>query len=319
MLDELVKTVSAASGLNEENIRIKIAEKQRELSGLVSEEGACHIIARELGVKLIRECKRLNIKNVIPGMQNVDIIGRIIKIFPAREFGNEKKGRVASIFVADETGPIRLSLWDSETDKISEFSVGDVIQIKGYVKDNLGEPEIRLGRYGSIEKITHEMPELKNLGGFERRTERIAIYEMKENQYCEIRACLISVFESNPFYSVCSKCGSRLKDDKCPEHGVVEPEYELVLTGIIDDGSDSIRAVFFRDNAEKVLGMAKNDAKKVVFGRGVPALIDKIELGVEFIFAGRVKKNMLFDRLEFIVNSIKNVDVKDEIEMMLNA
>ena len=50
-LEELIHTVSEKTGLGEDEIKKKVKEKQRELSGLVSETGAAYIVANELGVK----------------------------------------------------------------------------------------------------------------------------------------------------------------------------------------------------------------------------------------------------------------------------
>ena len=119
MIDELIKKISSLSEFSEAEIKTKVIEKQTELSGLISDEGAAYIVAKELGVQLLREQQKLNIENIIPGMQNVDIIGRIVNISGVREFSTEKaKGKVMNLSLADTTGSVRLSLWNNEIDKI---------------------------------------------------------------------------------------------------------------------------------------------------------------------------------------------------------
>jgi len=316
MIDDLIKKISAESGLGEEEIRKRIDEKRDELSGLVSEEGAAHIVAKELGVALFKE--RPKIENIIPGMRNVSVLGRIVNIGGIREFSREgSRGRVSNLLIADETASIRLSLWDNEIDKLGSLALGDVVRISGFVKeDNLGKPELRLGKFGTIIKSNEEFPSIEKLTK-ERRYDRKKIYELKENSSAGIRAALLQVFEGNLFYPICPRCGSKLKDLNCSEHGKVEPDYNLVLSGIIDDGSDNMRIVLFSECAEKILGLSKNEAKRICDEKGITAILERIGLGREFIFEGRVRRNEYLGRLEFVANNIKSVDVKEEIGLLL--
>lgn len=312
MLEELIKRIADSAQLDELELRERVYEKQRELSGLISEEGAAYIVAKELGVNLLRKQERLNIANVTVGMQNVDIVGKVIRVFPLREFQTEKAtGRVKNIIIADSTGSVRLSLWNNEIDE-NDVQEGDVIHLRGFVRqDNVGEPEIRLGRYGSIQK-SDEAIDVK----IERRAERSTIANLKEGQYREVRAALLQVFESNPLYAVCSECGSSVKE-KCELHPDAAADYEMVVSGIIDDGTESVRAVFFRDNAAKLLGMDKNEVKNVFEQKkSLQAVFANVELGKEHVFEGKVRRNEMFQRLEFIVNNVKNVDVKEEISLL---
>jgi replication factor A1 len=314
-MDDFVKKIASESGLPEEKIIEMINEKRDELSGMVSGEGAAHIIAKELGVSLFSG--KLKIESIIPGM-NVSVLGRIVNIGGIREFSREgSKGRVANLLIADESGSIRLSLWDNEIDKLGDFSLGELVKITGFAReDNTGRPELRLGKFGSIKKSKEEFPSVEALMK-ERRYDRKNLAEIKENSSASIRASLLQIFEGNIFYYTCPKCNSKLKDSVCSEHGRVEPDYALVLSGIIDDGSDNMRVVLFGENAERLLNLSTDEAKRIFDGDGITALLSRIELGKDFIFEGRVRRNTYFDRLEFVVNNIKNVNVKEEIELLL--
>lgn len=326
MLQEIVKKISADSGLTEEEVMQKVDEKQTELSDLISEEGAAYIVAKELGVNLLRKQETLHIENLIPGMQNADILGKITKIFPVREFSTEKaRGRVMNVIAADNTGSVRISLWNDEIDRFlaGGFSAGDVIHMRGQVRESMAGHEIRLGRFGSIAKSSEviELPRMETV------SERTTIDNLSENMYREVRAALLQVFESNVFYELCPQCKARLKTNDegfiCEEHGIIEPgaaDYGLVITGVIDDGTASIRAVFFNEQAEKILGLKKKDAKRIFdMKKKLSAVLEHAELGKEFVIEGRARRNEMFDRLELIANNVNDVDVKKEIEMMLNA
>jgi ssDNA-binding replication factor A large subunit len=328
MIDELIAKITTASRLSEEEIKNLIEEKQIELSGLISEEGAAYLVAKELGLELRRETERLNIENVMPGMQNVNVTGKITRISPVREFKTEKaEGRVANITIGDKTGSVRMSLWNEEIEKLAGLAVGDVVNIRGYVKsDNLMQPEIRLGRKGEIVKLEGEeiSQEFVSVAAqnYQRVSERSFIGDLREGLYRSVRAPILQVFEGNVFYEVCPECKKRLKETdqgwNCAEHGSVEAEYNIVISGIIDDGTGNVRAVFFNDVAEKLIGTTKVEAKKL-FDRKkkLEAVLSLIPLGKDFVFDGRVRHNDIFDRLEFIVNSVSPVDLKKEIEGMM--
>jgi len=319
MIEELIKKIALEANISEEEVQHLIDDKKTELSDLISDEGAAYIVAKELGIPLIKRDHRLNIENVVPGMRNVEVVGRIIEISSPRSFKTEKaEGSVMSIHIADETGSIRISLWNEEIEKASNLKEGDVIKVKGYVHDNMGLPEMRLGLYGEIEKVDEVIPEI-NLT-IERTIERVNIGDLKEHQHAEIRAAIVQIFETNPFYETCH-CGKRLRYDgekfSCPEHGVVEPIFNMIISGVADDGTGNIRVVFFRNNAEELLGLKTEEAKNIYDKKDFSALLKNFKIGKEFILIGRVKKNSFFDRLEFIVNNVKKVDVKKEIEKLV--
>ncbi len=311
MIDELVKKISSYAGMGESDIRSKIIDKQAELSGMISEEGAAYIVAKELGMNLARKQERLKMENVVPGMQSVDVIGRIVRLFPVKEFSTEKaKGRVRSAIVADETGSVRISLWNEEIDKFA-FNENDVVHLRGYVKEGLNGPELRLGRYGMAQKSDEKIE------AAERQADRSSIAELREGYHKEIRVALIQLFESNLLYEICAQCGSRIKDGKCEEHSDAGKDFGLVVSGIIDDSTDSMRAVFFNENAEKVLGLKKDEVKKLFDAKkSIPAVLENSSLGSEYLLEGKARRNNLFDRLEFVVNNVKSVNVKREIEML---
>ncbi|MCD6558055.1 MAG: DUF2240 family protein [Candidatus Aenigmarchaeota archaeon] len=320
MIEEIIKKISEKSGKSEKEIKRLVSEKIEELSGLISDEGAAHIVAKELGVDIIekreRRNYRLNIGSVVVGMRSVDVVGKVSYISPVKEFKtNNSTGCVASVYLVDETGSIRLSLWNEETEVLDKIDVGDTIRVQGYVKDNRGTPELRLGKYGKIMKSDEKIDVDVGIG---QEYKRKKICELTLGMRAETRATLVQVFETKPIFEVCPICGKRVKKDGdawvCEEHGEQEPKRVLLFSGVIDDGTGNIRAVGFRENAEKLFGIKTEEA----VGKDIRELIKGVPLGKEFIFRGRVKKNDLFDRLEFMIEKINDVVVLDEIKNLLD-
>ncbi|MHA1212598.1 MAG: hypothetical protein ACTSSH_09060, partial [Candidatus Heimdallarchaeota archaeon] len=88
-------------------------------------------------------------------MSNISVLARITGISSIKEF-QRKDGTtsvVGSLLVLDNSGPRRITIWDSMTDYIKKVEIGDVIRIEGaYVKLGLrGEAEVHVGRNAAIE------------------------------------------------------------------------------------------------------------------------------------------------------------------------
>ena len=319
--NELLQKIIEKTGLPKEEIQKKILEKQRELSNLVSKEGAAYIIAKELGLDVFKKTKRrLEIRNVVPKIRDLKLTARVIRIFEPRSFSKEgKRGKVASIILGDESGNIRLSLWDNQTDIIESLKPGMAVETFGaYTRDNgLGGVELRLGNKGGVRILEQcELPALEKLHK-PSEIERKNITDLKEGEPAELKASLVQVFETSIFYEICPQCESRVikegNDFKCSEHGIVNPTKTIVLSGIIDDGTGNIRAVFFRNVALDLIGMdIKQALEREDFFENLNIL------GKEFIMVGKARRNKMFNRLEFVVNNVKEVDAIEEANKILN-
>jgi hypothetical protein len=320
--NELLQKIIEKTGLKEEEIQKKILEKQRELSNLVSKEGAAYIIAKELGLDVFPKTKRrrLEIKNVVPKIRDLKLTARVIRIFEPRTFEkNGKKGKVASIILGDESGNMRLSLWDNQTDIVEKLKPGMAVETFGaYTKDTaIGGVEMRLGNRGGIRIL--EQSDLPALEKLQKPSDmgRKNIVDLKEGEPAEIRASIVQLFETSIFYEVCPQCETRVtkegNDFKCPEHGKVVPAKTIVLSGIIDDGTGNIRAVFFRNVALDLIGMdIKQALEREDFFESLNIL------GKEFIMIGKPRRNKMFNRLEFVVNNVKEVDAVEEANKIIN-
>ncbi len=94
----------------------------------------------------------MNISDLKPGMRNISLKARIIDVSEPRTVETRMgAARVADATIQDETGTVKMSLWD---DQIERFSVGDVITISnGYTSTFRGEIRVNVGRYGKISKV----------------------------------------------------------------------------------------------------------------------------------------------------------------------
>ena len=152
------------------------------------------------------------------------------------------------------------------------------------------------------------------------KAERKSILELKDTDgNVEVLATVVQAFEPR-FFEVCPKCGKRAREKEgfptCIEHGKVSPDYSYVLTVFLDDGTETIRAAFFRENAEKLLNIGKEQILSI---KNNPSLFEEIKsalLGSQLKVVGRVNKNAVFDRIELMVNSFSPADPEEEIKRL---
>ncbi|MCL7385650.1 MAG: hypothetical protein LZ158_04745 [Thaumarchaeota archaeon] len=101
----------------------------------------------------------VKIGNLTPWSRSVNLLAKVVKKgeekFVASKF-DQREHKLSETLIADETGAITLVLWDDNVDKINE---GDVVMItNAFVKPFKGFAQLNLGRYGSIEIVNEEMP-----------------------------------------------------------------------------------------------------------------------------------------------------------------
>ncbi len=306
--DDMVKRINEASGISEDEINDRIKKKMEQLSGLISKEGAAHIVANELGIRLFDVGGKKKIKEMLPGMRNVTLVGKVEQIFEPREFSvGARQGRVANIAIGDETGTMRVVLWNDQVNSISELAKEMTVRIdNGYVRDNNGRTEIHLNDKSKI--IIN--PKGETVGEVKRTPsgERKKINELKENdQDIEILGTVVQLFEPR-FFEICPNCSKRAKPVEnnfvCEVHGTVTPEYSYVLNLFLDDGTENIRVVCFRSQAERLLGKTQEE---MISYKGKTEEFESVKnelMGNMVKFVGRVVKNQMFERLEFIANAV---------------
>lgn len=323
-LSDVIEKISKASKLSSEEIKKKIDEKSKSLNGLVSEEGAAYIIANELGVKLFEQQtanKILQVKDILIGMKNVDVIGKVIRTFEPRSFTTRegKQGKVGNLIIADETGEIRVVLWDALRVGWLEnrtLQPGKIVRIKnGYVRKNDfsgGKPEVHLGLRGQMildvdAEINVKVPATDASNNEHAVAIESKISEVKPGVSYSLRGTVVRVY--NPaFYEACKSCGKKVVKEgekyTCKEHGEVDAKIAMVLSLILDDGTENIRCSAFQDMAEKLAERPSGEIQELS-DEDTEIYLNKILLGIELEIEGFVKDNKAFNRIELNINKAK--------------
>jgi replication factor A1 len=102
----------------------------------------------------------LKVKDLRNEMKRVAIEAKVMEKADAREVQSRFKDqtyKVATAIIGDESGTIKLTLWNEQIDQVN---VGDMIKVEnGYVTSFRGELQLNVGKYG---KLTVEHAEEPN-------------------------------------------------------------------------------------------------------------------------------------------------------------
>lgn len=321
--DEIVAKIIQETGISENELNEKIEGKLQQLSGLISKDGAAHIIANELGVKILEETSgKLVVGKILPGMRSVTLTAKVQRMFEERSFDkNGKKGKVRSFVAGDETGTLRIVLWNDQVDKIQTLKEGDIIGIENaYVKENQGQKELHLGDKSKLE-INPAGESIGEVKVVAQQRSRKKIEQLQETDVnIEILGTIVQSFEPR-FFEVCPFCNKRMKmvagsqEFICEEHGKVAPKYSYVMNAVVDDGSGTIRAVFFKNQAENLTKKSEQDMIAMKDNREAIEQLKTDLLGEIVKVVGRINKNAMFNRLEFVSQLVfRDLNPEDELK-----
>jgi replication factor A1 len=161
-LEEIVNRILASrSDLNRKKIMETIEEKKRNAGDFLTDETAARITASELGVKIVKKPFRLKIKiqDLVSGLNDVTVTGQVRAVYPPKTFTRRDwtEGRLANLVVADESGSLRVVLWDNKTELVEKGKIQREQRIRishGYVREGRdGKPELHLGDRSSVKVL----------------------------------------------------------------------------------------------------------------------------------------------------------------------
>lgn len=157
-LEEIVNRIlSSRSDLQRKEILEMIEKKKRGAGDFLTDETAARITASELGVEIAKPLKlKIEIQDLVSGLNDVTVTGQVAAIYPPKTFKRRDwtEGKLASLIVSDQSGTLRVVLWDKKVELVEAGKIQREQTIKishGYVRQGLdGKPELHLGQRGSI-------------------------------------------------------------------------------------------------------------------------------------------------------------------------
>ena len=252
----------------------------------LSEEQASAMFIPELSTleKTIYNPKK--IEDLDEDEEDTIIVGRIIEINDVREFDRDTgdSGHVRNIEIADDTGTIRVALWDK--DALVERQVGDGIKLQN--------PRLALNMDNRLEAnvsrattlLEPSESEMEDLPSIEELMEAIYVPKsieslLEDDTNVCVTGRIIDVNTERVLRKKCPNCHQTVEEaideyicDNCG-HIFDEPDYLLMVPTRIEDETGDIQVTFFDKLAEELIGMKKEEIISLVDdGYGIE---DKLE------------------------------------------
>ena len=297
---KLVERIAKASGLKLDEIERRVEAKKAKLSGLISKEGAAQIVAAELGINFDHE--KLKISEILNGMKRANVIGKVIRLFPIREFNkNGREGKVASFILADDTANIRVALWDTNHISLIEkgkIGINSVVEIAGAgVRNN----ELSLSSISEI-KLSNE--KIDNVIEQQLTSDK-KLKDAQAGQNIRTRAVIVHAFEPR-YFEVNPETGKKFTE--ADKNNGLKPKKRALLNITLDDGTETIRSVAFGDTINK-LGLTDEE----IFSLEEYAKAKEKLLGEEKYFLGQIRMNSFSNTPELTINGVEEVNPSELI------
>jgi replication factor A1 len=256
--------------LTREEVLKKIYEKKRSAEDYFLDEVAALIVAVELGVEVQGEDEaftgEIQIKNLVSGLNDVTIIGRVIAVYPVQTFSrnDSTQGKVARLLLADETGDLKLVLWDDNTSFVEAGKIqqGQIIKVlHAYVRESMnGKLELHLGRKGELEISPKNIDE-KRYPYTSEPMEKVGTLK-PERRKANVQGCVTQAFPASEFTR---KDGTKGK----------------VRRLRLKDETGETTVVFWNEKADELDRINEGDQLRIINARIKTQLSGSIELHVE--------------------------------------
>ena len=193
-VEEIVQLIlSTRKELTRDEILNMINRKMELARGFLTREAAARIVASELGIDIQHKPlpSRILVKNIVSGLNDVTVAGRVITVHPTQKFkrSDGSEGAVSSLVMADNTGVVRVVLWDEKANMVENVRQGDILKVlHGYAREGRdGGIEIHVGLGGDIQINPPDVPEnecppisifMSNIGDLKDKTGRVNVTGM---------------------------------------------------------------------------------------------------------------------------------------------
>ncbi|QLG26059.1 Single-stranded DNA binding protein [Halorarum halophilum] len=189
--------------------------------------------------------------DVEAGDRGLTVEARVMEVEERVIDGRDGETTILSGVLGDETARLPFTDWDPtpEVEEGAELRIEDV-----YVREFRGVPSINLTEFTTVSEASVEVTD---------EAPRVSIAEAvgSGGMYdVEVVGNVLEVRDGSGLIERCPECGRLVQNGQCRSHGQVDPEDDLRVKAILDDGTDTVTAILDRDITEAVYGGTLEDA-----------------------------------------------------------
>ena len=258
--------------ISKEDFLQRVQEKVESMGGLCDEPMAAMLVANELGFSDVGR-DSVKVENITADSGQINFVAKVVSVFEIKEFTRNDGtiGRVGNIIVGDETGKIKLTLWDNMADliKTGKIVAGQTLQISGYAKQGYSGVEVNVGNNGVLAESEEEIDVAAN---------NQKIKDIKDGMGdLNLTGKVLEISEVRTFQrkdGTNGKVGNLLLGDSTG----------TVRVTLWDDRTEFMNQVEYGDTVELVSAYARENAftQKVELQVGNQSIIKKSEKKIEY-------------------------------------
>ena len=249
----------------------------------LSEEQASAMFIPELATleKAIYDYKK--IEDLDEDEEDTVIVGRVIELNEIRNFDrdNGDTGSVRNIEIADDTGSIRVVLWDKDANM--DLEMGQPLKLQNPRLSLDMDNRLQATVSGGTTVLEPSEKELEELPSQDELMESIFVAKSiesltEDDTNVHITATIKEVFPDKILLKKCPNCRESVEEsedeyicDNCG-HTFDEPKYTLMIPTRVEDDTGEISVTFFGNLAEELIDMSQEE---------VVSLIEDEALGIE--------------------------------------
>jgi len=138
------------------------------------------------------------------GQSDVSLRGLVLDTDSVRTFDRDdgSEGKVSNLTLGDETGRVRVTMWDDRADRATEISAGTAVEVvDGYVRERDGSLELHVGDDGAVDEIDEavdfqpdadpidsvELDQTVDIAGVVRSTDPVRTFDRDDGSEGQVR------------------------------------------------------------------------------------------------------------------------------------
>ncbi len=288
--------------ISREQILERLDREKTKTGSFISDDVLLRMIAAEFGVEVSKEARTLtlSIRDLIPGLNDVTVVGRVVAVFPSKTFEANKSGKVASLLIADENSILRIVLWNDKTEVMEsgKVKVGHIIRFShGYTKEDYsGRVELHIRKRSEIE-INPKDVEAKDYPTISKFVTKIGeITQSHKNKRANITGTVKKLFPISTFTRRDSTSGK-------------------VMRFIFADETGEIPVVVWNEKVDELEETLRKGVKLQLVNAKVKKTISKgLEIHVNSqTYVEAIKSTERFSKIADLREGLQHVNVKGAV------
>ena len=165
--------------------------------------------------------------------------------------GRDGETTIHSGVIGDETARLPFTDWQAREEVVegAELRMEDV-----YVREFRGVPSVNLTEFTEVSPASVEVSDAAPRVSIGEAVTSGGMYDV------EVFGNVLEVRDGSGLIERCPECGRLVQNGQCRSHGQVDPEDDLRIKAILDDGTATVTAILDRDLTEEIYGGTLEDA-----------------------------------------------------------